>query len=57
LGLEIFDLLYIISNNMRTRESRSFIARETRHISNSSQVVALTLVDELLGLAHGNMAF
>jgi hypothetical protein len=57
LGLEIFDLLYIVSNNMRTRESRSFIARETRHISNSSQVVALTLVDELLGLAHGNMAF
>jgi hypothetical protein len=30
LGLELFDFLYIVSNNTSTRGSRSFIVRATR---------------------------
>src|ERR1041385_1272842 len=30
LGLELFDLLYMVSNNTRIRGSRSFVVRETR---------------------------
>jgi hypothetical protein len=30
LGIELFDFIYMVSNNTSTRGSRSFIVRETR---------------------------
>jgi hypothetical protein len=41
LGLELFDFLYMVSNNTITRGSRSFIVRATRKESNSSRDVII----------------